>query len=225
MSLTQQQQQQLDYLKDWVTSRVDELMPSGQTQTAPVGYLEKEIDNATHYLLRIIRVELAYLVGKQGSSTPVVDDGDSLIIPCPTDYLRFVRLKVQGWKRPTDQLLAPNSAVYQNQGNSFLAGDPNRPVAALVPYPQVASGQAIHCFPKAGGTLTDFVYIPRLPAYELPDDLQDPMVWMAASRVLTILRKGDLADRAMQNGINSIASLRVGLVGEDVPVAGQEQRR
>ena len=224
MSLTQEQQEKLDDLILWVTSRVDELMPTGQTQEAPTGYIDKELDTAATELLRAIRPELAYLAVKNGTGiTPQAED-QSLIIPCPADYLRFIRVRIDGWKRPVDQLISPNSSVYRAQSYKLGVGDIHKPIAALIPFVTEGGKQAIQCFPKADETISSFVYVPRLKPYEMPEDLEDPMIWMAASRVLTIMRRHDIAPIAYQNAVQALTNLRVGLVGEDVPVAQQQTK-
>lgn len=220
VSLSQEEQDKLDYLINWVTARVDELMPTGQTTNAPVGNIDKELEKAAVYLLRMIRIELAYLVAKPANIADTQESDNSLIIPCPEDYLRFIRVKLTGWKRPVDQLHASNSPVYTNQSNEFMAADPHKPAAALVPHISEHSKQAIECFPKA--SLIELIYVPRLKPFEMPEDLEDPMVWLAAGRVLTIMRRAELANQATRNGLESIAALRVGLVGEDVPVAEKQ---
>ena len=224
MSLTQEQQEKLDNLVLWVTSRVDELYPAGQTQEAPVGYIEKELDTAAVELLRAIRPELAYLAVKNNSNTAVVVDEGSLVIPCPVDFLRFMRVRINGWKRPVDQLISPNSPLYRAQSYALGTGDVHKPVAALIPFVSKISNQAIQCFPKAVETIKDFVYVPRLKPYEMPQDLEDPMIWMATARVLTIMRRTDIAGAASQNAAQAIINLRVGLMGEDVPVMQQQTK-
>ena len=218
MDLTSEDTQQLNYLIEWVNARVDELLPNGQTPEAPIGYIEEELDNSALYILRTINKQIGYSACKtaDASALTVTDnpDNDTTLVGCPEDYVRFMRIRMAGWKRAIDQLISVDSNRYRQQSNRFLQGNTHKPTAFLVPSGTAASGMAIEVSP--GGEVTEFIYVPRLRAFQMPKDLQDPMIWLTAARTLTILRQGTLAQSAMYNMQLSMSQLRVGMYGEEV---------
>lgn len=228
MSLTTAQQTKLDHLVQWVSARVDELMPNAQTPDAPIPYINEELDKSALYVLRSAKKQLVYAAAKVISTDAVsaMHDG-KLIVTCPADYVRFLRIKLKGWKRPADQIISVDANRYRQQSNKFLSGDDHKPVATLIPWNAGSSiGFAIEASPGStqANPVEYFFYVPRLKCYEMPEDLEDPMVWLTASRTLSILRQPKLAEQAMQNMVQSMSQLLVGLYGEEMPSVPQSDR-
>ena len=215
MALTNEEQQQLDYLKQWVTARVDELMPNAQSPDVPIGLLDKELDEAARWVLLNARKELVYVAAKDGSDIILVQKPGKTLIPLDGKYLRFIRLQMQDWVRAIDSLIGVDSNVYRHQGNEFLRAGKERPTAAIVPYFDGDVRHAIECYPAAE-SVEQFIYIERLPAYKMPVGLVDAMVWLTASRTMQILGKGEQAQTAMGNMHGSLSKLLIGMHGEEI---------
>lgn len=215
MALTTEEQERLDYLKHWVTARVDELMPSGSSTDGPIGLLEPELDEAARWVLLNARKELVYQAAKDGSDLDTTQKNDKTLIHLPEKYIRFIRLKMTGWNRAIDSLISVDSDQYRHQQNQFNRGRKERPVAAIVAHIKGESKRAIECYPK-DVSIEEFVFTPRLSSYEMPKDLSEAMVWNAVARTLQILGRGEQAGQANGNAVASLDRLLLGMHGEKI---------
>ncbi len=139
------------------------------------------------------------------SNTPL-----AYVIPCPTDFLRFVNIRLNSWSKPVTELIPEeNDAEYSAQKNiSWTRGTELKPKAALISFADYTDeeisatipnvGLAIECFTSKATptTIGQFYYVPRLAPDKLPEDLVDPVVWQCAGRVMTILNQTDRAGTA-----------------------------
>ena len=106
--------------------------------------------------------------------------------------------------------------------NAAAAGTETGVVASLALKAAVTTLKAVFNQTIATALLSDFIIVEKTLAEAMPDSLVDPMVWMAASRCLTSLRMGDLAQAAMVQFQMSMDQLLVGMKGEEVQVAGSK---
>nr|BDD48092.1 hypothetical protein 8 [Balneolaceae bacterium] len=223
MALTTEQQNQLDYLVDMVSLRVDEYLEKlddGSRPEAPVGDIEKELSKAARYVVRRVRRPLALFAAKQETNISLIQNSqwDSTIIPLPADYMRFIRVQLDGWKRPVNQYLSDESRAYDQQVLAERRGTARKPKAFLIPYFDTGatdSNQALECFPKSDG-LKQLVYIPYIESYDMPEELEDAMIWKAASVVLSIMRLSSQAQDAFTQMEIAVNNLNTGMLGEGV---------
>ena len=225
----------LDYLIGWVNARLDEMLPEGVAVEGAVPNMEQELNQAALFVLRKAPKQLVYPAAKKiAESTGEVPGKDSLVvlqdkeagltsISCPGDYLRFLRLHLEGWKRPVDQLASVDDGRYRQRSNRFYNGNPYKPTAALVPDSTTNGHTAIEAMP--GGKVLSLIYVPSRPAADMPEILHDPMVWMTAARAFTILREPNLSKVAMSNMQLAMDQLLIGLQGEERPIAPANARR
>lgn len=228
VNLTQEQTEILQDLKEWVAIRIDEVMPEGAAPLGPIQNLDKELDEAALKLLRMVPRELAYPAGKSAESiVPLRTNTGRGIIVCPADFVRFLRVTMSHWRRPVDTLLAVDSVKYRKMDAPYIGATKDNPAAALSPGMGLPNDAAysVEVAPHEKGALAHLVYVPWLKAYEIPEVLRDPLVWLTAHRVLTILRQMDSAGAAFTQMQLSIQRQFTGLIGEEMPSIIQPPRQ
>jgi len=126
---------------------MDELQPTGLGSAVDATVIGNELDDATRQVLQIAplpllypnisRVALNVLVVRYDPYTDITDEDTrvpmSVIVPLPTNYIRLVRVRVAGWKKPIDELYTVNTQAYKKQVNSFERATVLRPLGAVVP--------------------------------------------------------------------------------------------
>lgn len=68
--------------------------------------------------------------------------------------------------------------------------------------------------------VSECLILSKIPAEQMPQLLVDPLVWLAAGRCLSSLREYDAAKVAYANFAQVMSEIRVGQIGESVPVKG-----
>tara|TARA_B100000287_G_scaffold74613_1_gene66447 strand:- start:2068 stop:3105 length:1038 start_codon:yes stop_codon:yes gene_type:complete len=152
-----------DFLKNLVASRIDEVIPVGtlvQGQTAiedPLGAIEDELDFSAEYVLRVgsidllfptIETDMKYFhndtieidrltnhhhVTNQEMMVRIESD-NSVTIPVPEDFVRFVSLKFTGAKKRVTELLSSEDQEYRELQNNPYFGTRYKPKAALISF-------------------------------------------------------------------------------------------
>nr|WP_303108241.1 hypothetical protein [uncultured Prevotella sp.] len=110
----------------------------------------------------------------------------------PTDMLRILSVKAEGWNRPAE-IISESDDAYKYQNCKYgVRGNPERPIAAIV---HTANGKSIELYTskKQGATLA-FIYVqvPSITAEQkisLPSVLKDSILYMAG--YLTCISLGD----------------------------------
>lgn len=198
-------------LVDWVEARIDEITPENQTPTLGHDLVYKELQQAAYIVLRRARTQVVYEALEDGSGGSTSTDGDSTVIQLPSDFLRFIRIRLSSWDKPVDQLLAPDTNGYRQQHNQYQKGTAGRPMAAMIPKISGGSKIAVQCWPS--GTVTELLYVPQLAPEEMPSVLEDSMVWFAAGRALQSIRN-EAFSAAYQAGNDALSAIQVGVLGE-----------
>jgi len=164
---------------------MDELQPTGLGSAVDATVIGNELDDATRQVLQIAplpllypnisRVALNVLVVRYDPYTDITDEDTrvpmSVIVPLPTNYIRLVRVRVAGWKKPIDELYTVNTQAYKKQVNSFERATVLRPLGAVVPmiwcygYTVVTSGT-----PPVDTTTYTYVYS-ALELFPAPADM------------------------------------------------------
>lgn len=110
----------------------------------------------------------------------------------PTDMLRILSVKAEGWNRPAE-IISESDEAYKYQNCKFgVRGNPERPIAAIV---HTANGKSIELYTstKQDATLA-FIYV-QVPSItteqkiSLPSVLKDAILYMAG--YLTCISLGD----------------------------------
>lgn len=110
----------------------------------------------------------------------------------PTDMLRILSVKAEGWNRPAE-IISESDDAYKYQNCKYgVRGNPERPIAAIV---HTANGKSIELYTstKQDATLA-FIYV-QVPSItteqkiSLPSVLKDAILYMAG--YLTCISIGD----------------------------------
>lgn len=110
----------------------------------------------------------------------------------PTDMLRILSVKAEGWNRPAE-IISESDDAYKYQNCKYgVRGNPERPIAAIV---HTANGKSIELYTstKKDATLA-FIYV-QIPSItteqkiSLPSVLKDSILYMAG--YLTCVSLGD----------------------------------
>lgn len=215
--LKTEQQDRIDYLTEWVSARIDELTPGETGLEPPIRKMTDELDKAAVRILQMAPSPLAYSASKTeaGENLTYHHDDESRVttLECPNDYLRFLRIVVDAWKRPLHNLTSVHTGRYRQTSNRFFNANRYKPMACLIPDTNSGVNTAIELHPS--GRVLELTYVPRLAAYDIPEILEDAFVWLAASRTLTILREPQLSQTAMQNVEMALQQNYNGMYGEE----------
>lgn len=116
-------------------------------------------------------------------------------IPVPADYVRLYALKYELWKKTVKRAVPVESPEYKIQDNEYLTGGYGRPFVAIVQTSigGAAAGKYFECSkvvaPVSPSTLTPSIalYVKTAKPEELTDNLAEPLTWLTASKVFSVL--------------------------------------
>lgn len=215
-------------LKDLVEQKIDEVVATGQSDRGAVTatYIWFELEEASLWVIEHAEETLLLRLTKDGTSTinsAKVDKTTYWLAEMPTDFERFLSLKMTAWKTPVDAWIKRQSNRAKMQRDPFRAGDIYHPVAVMVPYAAGQSGvkSALELYPRiASDTIEDFAYMPTTTPDAMPTGpLKNGMVWYAASRViLTQLKDKATADALQAEAALVLGAQLHGMIGENLPV-------
>ena len=233
-----------------VAAKIEEILPPGENVPsgalieAPIPYIEKELKESGYFILRqapVIQVKQVlkkatthFPAGMTDPATPdpnptvrviASDTAETYLVPCPTDFLRFLNIKLSTWSTPVSELIREEDPKYRNQKTlKWTRGTELKPKAALVSFSDYEGGEinanfpnqglAIECFSsKTLPTLTAFHYVPKVAPTDMPEDLVDAMVWECARRTLVVMKQPERAAIAQQM-VQSYFQNKYGVIGE-----------
>lgn len=116
-------------------------------------YIESVIPDAINIIANTDGVSTALLNVGNAASGGTISDGCT-IVTLPTDYLKFISLRLNGWKREVQSVSAFGSEDYKIQHNPVTRSGVNKPSCVLA---HTGGGLCIECFPS--GTLQYFNYV------------------------------------------------------------------
>lgn len=139
MPLTDQQQKRLDWLTMLVSLRVEEYLESvaeAKDADIPFGDIQYELEQAGKYILRLVKRPISFSSAKKAKyAFPIEDTARGcLVIPLPDDYLRFTRIKIDGWALGVSSYMSDLSRAYKQQIYYQRRGVKEKPVVFLVPH-------------------------------------------------------------------------------------------
>lgn len=135
MILSEKDQNRLNKLKELVTLRVDEYSEQAQTPfpEVPTGDIEYELDEAAKSLTRKLDRVSSFIASKlQKNIIPITKD-NSVVLPLADDFLRFVSVKMQGWRQAATDFVRDTSPIYRQQIYDHRRAGVEKPVAAMIP--------------------------------------------------------------------------------------------
>lgn len=118
----------------------------------------------------------------------------------PDDFMRFVVFKMSDWKKAVYEAIDTTDPKYQYQSSTQrgIKGNPEKPVCAIVPYPQGLALEFYSCR-SASATVEKAVYM-KLPKLEYPVDGDGNPVETSDKAI-------EISERCYRAAINKIASL------------------
>jgi len=207
-------------LVEWVEFRVDSITATGQTPAINHDSIWTELEEASKTVLRKAPLQFVYPAAKDGTTglnAAKVFANNKLTLPLPDDFIRFLRLQVDGWEIPVDDLLDVRSNQYRLQQNQFSKAQATAPLGVLVPYPAAASKMAVEAFPgsNAASPVAAFYYVGATSPEQMPEELVDPMVWEATARVAMNTKDVAASENAKASADRALAGLLIGQKGEE----------
>jgi len=205
-------------LIDRVEYRSDQVTAAGQTIGLNRESVYDEMVEAARSTLRKAPMAVILDATQDGSGAAITDEGAYAKIECPDDFLRFLSLQLDTWKRPVFELTDPRTNLYRLQFNSRAASDTYNPIVVLTPNSTGANGkQALQAFPAPSGALsiTSFEYVGTTAPENMPEELLDAMLWETTGRALQA-QKEEGAGPAYELAQQAINNLLVGLRNEEM---------
>ena len=140
---------------------------------------------------------------------PCVASGTGMV-ELPADFYRLAAFRMVGWKRSCYTLLVEDDVVASVQSNEFVRGNVCRPVCTLSVHP--VYGRVLNYYSLPRGTSEHvveeamYVGLPDLldsAVSSLDVRLVEPLMWLNASVVLSILEKVELSKVAEERALLS----------------------
>ena len=206
--------------------RIDLVTKTGQSPVIDRSQAYRELEVAGNQLVMqvpislLMREKTEYSVAAnsavvQNTLTAPIADSKSTIIPLPTDFLRFVSINMKGWVGQPAELTTVHDALYRTQMNPATRADIYDPVVALIPYS--TSDQALECFPQddqANPILSLYIVQEQDPE-DFSEQLRDALLWLGASRMLSILQENNAAASARQEYDQLVNRLNAGVLNRE----------
>lgn len=167
------------------------LAPSDSDTLSQAELIESKIVDAA----RIILSDAPEVEGTSCTNAVTWTDSNGYYVGkmvLPTDMLRILSVKAEGWNRPAE-IISESDDAYKYQNCKYgVRGNPERPIAAIV---HTANGKSIELYTstKQDATLA-FIYV-QVPSItteqkiSLPSVLKDSILYMAG--YLTCISLGD----------------------------------
>jgi len=188
----------IDVLINMVKLRMDEVSPFEDEEMVSSPLIESSLKEAANNIVMLFPINL-FDNTPQVNVTPVAHQDGSGYFSVPTDMLRFVRLKMNGWERPVTTLIPTHDPLYKLQYDPILRGGAARPVAFLT---VTKNGRVIEYFSVPSGTthtVTDFTYINKKSPEDIPDNLAVALTWEAAKLVYLSMQDANSATICQNN--------------------------
>ena len=189
-----------------VKTKIDEIS-SDSTLLVDVGMSdENPVDQIIESLLDESAIEVLYkapfyrLNISSADVDPEVDIADATIgaFVLPKDFLRLVYFRMSDWQRPVTELAMKGDQISTRQYNKHIRGGVARPVGVLS---KDERGLIIEYYStkESAHSVTEFKYIKRDVAENLPDQIIDALVWVCAGKVMTVFGNEAAAKNAYDN--------------------------
>jgi hypothetical protein len=221
----------------YVMGLIDEVTADGID--LPVSHIERHLDKANDFVLKNSPDQMIMPLAKEGGnhfpgndtvkSRLIIKEDLSGLFVLPTDFIRPISFTLNTWSRPVFEFYNNKDPRYNLQKNRKGRGNIYQPMGALVPFASYIEDEkeegfqnvkfAIEFFTAFSeeDTLLEFIYIPKTPPEQMPEELLDPVAWFCAARSLQVLRRYDEAKEAERRGTLELTSFKIGETGENAP--------
>lgn len=172
-------------------------------------YIEAVIPDAINMLavMEEVPVELLSISASSNLSNKNEDDG-CLVVQLPQDFLRFVALRLNNWKREVQEIFPYGGENYKVQHNPVTRSGVNKPSCV---YSYNSSGKCIECFPL--GELSYFKYVKQilsdtdLSISGISDKLFNSICYMCAYLVYNIFEMPTTGEQMYKIALQNIPKL------------------
>lgn len=168
---------QLYKIEDFVRARLDEVSHGNDA-----GFIDADTLNISRAiescaLAAITNIHLAApnvlldgVIYTPTSTHTIKQDSEvcGLRFAIPDTFLRLVSVKLDGWERPVQTLIAEDSVEYRKQKNKYLRGTRHNPIAAIVHSVNNGNtpGYAIELYPyiqsSTASQKVQMLYVPKI---------------------------------------------------------------
>ena len=214
-----------DELIEYVFAKADEALPidanaSSEMLGTAYGSIADELENSAIWVINnapmpilspIIKKATEHSPGGGQANTPrlVINADLSGFLVLPSDFVRFASLKLNNWAQPIKELIKDTDPLYRRQANTLTRGSFFRPIGVLTSFADYDGAETgawqniglqveFYSAKTASDTLDHLLYIPKLAAADLPEEIQDAVASLCASRILRSLKEIDGAN-ALEN--------------------------
>lgn len=208
----------MNKLKGLVLLRIDEYSEDFALNEGdfPIADVEAELTESAKAVSRIAPREVMTLSSKAASSgqdglTIHSPENRGTIIELPEDYLRFLSLKMKGWKRVATNTYPDTSILYEHQVYEKRRGTSNNPMVFTVPHAPGENGskRGLEVFPVSDA-VENLIYVPYATVETIPEELHDLVAWKAVVSVLLIMKEYSGAKAATQKEQQALQEVMIG---------------
>lgn len=211
---------------NYVKAKLNELIPEGEGITFSLSsapnisnpldlLINAHLDEATKDVILSAPLSVLFPESVSGSGTPFSTGSKTGYIQLPSDFLRFMALKMSDWKTEVTTLTHPQSAQYRRQAYSFLRGDLSNPIAVinwkLIGSPTPTSKRILEYYSvESSHTIEKLLYIPEQYAEDfltVNPNLIDSLAWMCAGKIMQITGMVNEAKMAQERVSQSYLNL------------------
>lgn len=183
----------LQIIKSKVLARIDESLATDESMASYD--IDIFLSDATAEILRLAPLHIVTV--SDFSTSAVVTkraDGSGSVVT-PTDFVRLVEFRMDGWHRSVTSPITPHSPLYTRQFNPVTRGGCSKPVVVLhsgyLEYFSLPPNTEKH-------TISTARYIKECNADELPDKLIDALCWLTASMMMSVRNEPQASQLARQ---------------------------
>ena len=165
---------------------IDEAHVASDKANASLFPVDRMLDEAARWVVRAVPLR-ALGPGKElpVQSLEAREDGTGSL-PLPEDFIRLLRFRMKGWRRPVVVPIRDTDEVYTQQFNRILRGGESKPVVALC-----EDDRRLEYFSSskgAGATVEEARYFGFTEVNDsYPERLADITAWKTAELVLTVM--------------------------------------
>lgn len=182
-----------------VKKKMNEISPYDSGDIVNNTLVDDMLDESNRTILLIAPVHLLPVTSAEISTGTSIDDKTGYI-NLPSDYIRFVELKMKDWEKSVVHPITENDPVYRLQKNPFARGDYKSPVVVLVgdkkiEYYSIDSSHEIDFFKYVKDTL---------PENLTNQKLIDALTWQCAGDCFVALLEPEIAKTAYQKSVEHL---------------------
>ncbi|MDR0970549.1 MAG: hypothetical protein LBM67_08455 [Lentimicrobiaceae bacterium] len=107
---------------------------------------------------------------------------------CPSDYLRLISFKMSDWQKPAIIAIKEESIIGDRQNNKYICGKTAKPVVVIKnSVSEQNFGNLVFEYHSSTKHTGKVLYCKKKRAEELNDFLTEPLCWLVAGNVLSIV--------------------------------------